>query len=383
MKGFKRQITEDTCKKISLALSVAMAKLHAPEMLEMEFLGKFNRTMRNITVDYKDKITSLDIDVYCNADLLLQQNFHFECLESLKLSNFCPCNDDIVKACEAMLDKHANNLKNLKLEDFFSKNLRVPDIPKLDSLTLYIVGEEAAWNILEKCRPSITSLVIDDTEMESPPFNNDDSNKTAVYQIPNLEHLNITFSKAFKFVIFNADYLVSLELSFIRDIPEDFVWPQFPNLRELSIISIFGVNYLPILINCRDTLERLILDACTYDYGYSGLIMPRLTDLYIIIHEDNVSFTSKFCSSNYKSLEFLFLMGSCLPNYDGGIKMERMRNVVLGYNSPSYTEQDRERMAVMCPNAEVIILSEEKRGEMRDLVISRFKQRNFDFFCYI
>jgi hypothetical protein len=41
------------------------------------------------------------------------------------------------------------------------------------------------------------------------------------------------------------------------------------------------------------------------------------------------------------------------------------------------TAQDRERMIGMCPNAEVVIVSEENRKAIRDQMRSRYKSRNF------
>ena len=84
-----------------------------------------------------------------------------------------------------MLDKHANNLKSLKLEKLH-KIVRVPALPVLDSLELnYIFENAAARTILEQSRPTISSLVIRRT-LVSPPFHNDDFNNSLVYQIPNI-----------------------------------------------------------------------------------------------------------------------------------------------------------------------------------------------------
>ena len=67
-----------------------------------------------------------------------------------------------------------------------------------------------------------------------------------------------------------------------------------------------------------------------------------------------------------------------LPHLDDGIKMERMRNVVLRYNNyPTYTGQDRERITEMCPNAEVVIIDENNRKEIRDQMRSRCKSKKF------
>ena len=356
-------IHTENCDDIKRSLSVAMKKAHAPEKLHLQFRGKMNATMIEMTEDYKDNIISLDIDVVYNEDLLLQPSFIFKSLESLSL--YLYCTDAIVRGVEAMLDKHANNLKKLRIDNL-EKNLRVPNLPVLESLTLWVYYEEAAWNILEQCRPTITRLYLIRTPMNSRPINSN----SAAYEIPNIKHLRIVYSNAFNFVKFNAEHLVSLELRNVDDIPDNVVWPQFPKLRELKISS---SKYLPILMNSRDTLEKLYIKDIHDPSDYASVVIPRLTDLHL--NNVNNAFTSKICSSNHRSLEFMTLLnGTDIYNLDGGIKMERMRNVVLLYNN---TAQYRKRMTEMCPNAEVVIVSEENRKEIRDQMRSRLKSRNF------
>ena len=148
---------------------------------------------------------------------------------------------------------------------------------------------------------------------------------------------------------------------------------QFPKLRELKIS---GSKCLPILINSRETLENLDIEYLYDPSDYASVVLPRLTDLHLI-GIDVSAFTNKICSSNHRSLEFMTLDMRDLPNLDDGIKMERMRNVVLrSEHPPYYTAQDRERMTELCPNAEVVIVSEENRKEIRDQMRSRYKSRN-------
>jgi hypothetical protein len=45
------------CDSIKRGLSVAMKKAHAPQKLHLQFEGKMNATMIEMTEDYKDKIT--------------------------------------------------------------------------------------------------------------------------------------------------------------------------------------------------------------------------------------------------------------------------------------------------------------------------------------
>ena len=357
------------CDDIKRGLFVAMKKAHAPEKLHLQFEGKLNATMIEMTEDYKDKITFLNIWAKDNEDLLLQPSFIFKSLESLTLDGFHCSDDTMVGVFEAMLAKHANNLRNLEIREirYLKKNLRVPNLPVLDSLTLNYVDEEAAWNILENCRPTITRLHLRCTPMNSRPIN---SNSDA-YKISNIKHLRIVYCKAFNFVKFNAEHLVSLEFSFCHDIPDNVEWPQFPKLRELKIC---GSKCLPILMNSRETLENLYIEYLYDPSDYASVVMPTLTDLQLF-SVDN-AFTSKICSSNHRSLEFMNLRYAAPPNLDDGIKMERMRNVVLRDNN---TAQDRERMLEMCPNAEVVIMDDGNRKEIRDQMRSRFKSKKFSW----
>jgi hypothetical protein len=203
-----------------------MRKLHAPNKLDLYFKGKLTPTMKKIAEEFKDNVTSLVIEVRANVDLLLQPSFMFISLQSLSLNGF-DCNENnVVRVFEAMISKHANTLQIL-LVDWLRKILRVPALPVLDSLILQQVDLEAAWPILEQSRPTITSLVVFSTT-GSPP---DEYNNPAVYQIPNIQHLTITISDRLQFVLLNAEHLVSLDLTYVIDIPNDVVWPLFPKLR--------------------------------------------------------------------------------------------------------------------------------------------------------
>ena len=346
--------------EICKALSVAMTKLHAPKKIELQFYGEMNEAMKQMTVDYKEAITALGVQVNINEDLLLQPSFVFRYLESLYLDFSC-CDYTMASVFEAMLDKHASRLKTLKLYGLEEK-VSVPPLPVLDSLELNSIGEEAARTILEQSRLTISSLVMHG--VESPLFNN-----YVVYQIPNIKHLRLTWCKDIGFVMCNANHLTSLELGVIRGIPDDVVWPKFPNLRELTI---YHNNLIPILINCRETLECLVMiGKYSSIYEYPDMVMPRLTDLYL--HYANDAFSRKICNSNHRSLEFLYFCGKDVPNLIEGIRMESMRNVVLR----DKTTQDREKMLGMCPNAEVVLYSRNNENEMRDMIRSRCKRRNF------
>ena len=359
-------IREWNCDDIKRSLSVVMKKAHAPEKLHLQFEGKMNATMIKMTEDYKDKITSLGFRAKDNEDLLLHPSFIFKSLESLSLNRRGCTDDTMVRVCEAMLAKHANNLKKLRI-DGLKKNLRVPNLPELDSLDLAYVDEEAAWNILEHCRPTITRLDLTGINMNSRPL----SSNSDAYDIPNIKHMRISESNAFNFVEFNAEHLVSIELSG-RDISDNVVWPQFPKLRELKIS---GSKCLPILMNSRETLENLSISNIYAPSDYASVVMPKLTDLHLSLV--NIAFTRKICSLNHRSLEFMILVMRDLPNLDDGIKMERMRTVVLRYKYSSYSAQDRERIAEMCPNAEVVIKSQGNKKDIRDQMRSRYKSRNF------
>ena len=128
-------------------------------------------------------------------------------------------------------------------------------------------------------------------------------------------------------------------------------------------------------MNSRETLENLYIEYLYDPSDYASLVMPRLTDLHLI-GVDASAFTNKICSSNHRSLEFMSLGIMDLPYLDDGIKMERMRNVMLLYN---YTAQERERISEMCPYAEVVIVSEENTMEIRDQMRFRCKSKNFQW----
>ena len=83
--GIKIQNSVEICK----ALSVAMTKHHAPKRLELQFYDEMNEAMKQMTVDYKEAITTLDIQVNGgNENLLLQPSFILKSLESLSLDFF-------------------------------------------------------------------------------------------------------------------------------------------------------------------------------------------------------------------------------------------------------------------------------------------------------
>jgi hypothetical protein len=368
-------INKDNCDDIKRSLSVAMKKAHAPEKLHLHFEGKMNETMIQMTEDYKESITSLGIDIRENEDLLMQPNFIFKSLKGLSLSGDRTDDTNMVRVCETMLAKHASNLKKLRI-NHLKKNLRVPNLPLLDSLTLLYVNEEAGWNILEHCRPTITRLELRSTYMNSRPL---DSN-SAAYEIPNIEHLIVKNSSAFNFAQFNAQNLVSLKLwiDFNNLIPENLEWPQFPKLRELYIDN---SKYLPILMNSRDSLELLHMLSIhsSTDIDYTRLVMPKLTDLHLFGVDNAI--TSKICSSNHRSLEFVCFCKNDVPNLDDGVKMERLRNVVLRSNNNTFTAQDRERITEMY-NAEFVIWSTENNKEITDQMRFRNKSKKFAMDVY-
>ena len=367
-KLYIKGIDEDNCEEISRRLSISMMKPITPKNLYLQFFGKLNKTMKQMLVNYRKGITSLDVEVKGNGELLRQLCFRFDGLESLLLSGY-NCYDEIMVAvCEAMLSKHAKNLKSLTVGNLNYK-LFVPDLSSLSSLSLYDVDEKVLWILLNKCRHTITCLKLNTLELDCELKAN-----SLVYQIPNLEHLIIKHcnSMAFKFVISNAGHIISLE-ELDNNIPLDIIWPQFPKLRELSI---YGSEFLPIFLNCRGTLERLIIhDIHSYDKEYCNVIMPSLTDLYVI--GSNHELSNNIISSNKKSLEFLVLWDKDISHVDDSIKMENMKRVLIGNKKCYNSDHNRNRMEVICPNAEVVFLSKENKDEVRHQVQSRFKRKCF------
>ena len=141
-----------------------MADDQSPKMLELEFEDELTPVMRLMLLDYMKLISSLVIGVMGNnQELLLRQSTFFESLESLCLGhpnyNYKKY-ENIADACEAMLSKHAHNLKHLEVHDL-RENLNVPALPVIDSLVLSnVVDEEAAQGLFEQSRNTITSFTI-------------------------------------------------------------------------------------------------------------------------------------------------------------------------------------------------------------------------------
>ena len=149
-----------------------MADDQSPKMLELEFEDELTPVMRLMLLDYMKLISSLVIGVMGNnQELLLRQSTFFESLESLRLD--CPDHqneENTVDVCEAMLAKHAYNLKYFDvfgLRKNLRKKLNVPALPVIDSLVLLIVeDEEAACSLYEQSRNTITSFTIIDTDIK-------------------------------------------------------------------------------------------------------------------------------------------------------------------------------------------------------------------------
>ena len=156
---------------ISKSLAIAMTADNAPDKLKLEFeYGELTPVMRQMLLDYMELISSLSISVKGNnKELLLQQSTVFKSLESLCLGypnyNYTKYKN-IASACEAMLSKHAHNLKYLEVHDL-RENLNVPALPVIDSLVLSnVVDEEAAQGLFEQSRNTITSFTIIKTNLK-------------------------------------------------------------------------------------------------------------------------------------------------------------------------------------------------------------------------
>jgi len=356
-------IVEENAESVSTTLSKAMAKDHSPKKLELEFKDELNAEMSQILLDYMEFITSLAINVKGDEAFFLLQSTVFKSLESLKLVGPYSDDESRVAVCEDMLTNHCQQLMNLEIQDLDHPNISVPTLPVLESLTLWDVEEGAAWTFLEKTRNTISSFSILGTDIKPPTPN------PAAYKIQKLEHLSLKMntSNAFKFVLRNAKNLHSLDLGDASRIPENLKWPQFPKLTELSIG--YQDKLLPILSNSRDTLKHLIVDSISSAEEGFAVEMPRLTDMYLI--KINHEFINKMLRFNCKGLEFLYLSRISVSNLDDGIRIESMRRVVLGYNNPAYSEEEREKFARMCPNAEVVLRNEENLVKSRDLAKAR------------
>ena len=154
---FHIKINEDNCEGIRRHLVIAMAGKHAPKKLRLEFRDQLTPVKRQMLLDYMEVISFLAISVYDeDKEFLLQQSTLFESLGGLKLTfdSFLQNNRAV---CEALLVKHALNLKNLEVYGL-DGNLSVPVLPVIDSLVLALVGKEAAQSLYEQSRNTITSF---------------------------------------------------------------------------------------------------------------------------------------------------------------------------------------------------------------------------------
>ena len=151
-------INENNCEDIRRHLVIAMAGKHAPKKLHLEFLDQLTPVKRQMLLDYMEVISFLEIGVYDeDKEFLLQQSTLFESLESLKLNCHSSKGENDGVICEALLVKHAHNLKNLEIY-FLKEKLSVPVLPVIDSLVLNGVGKEAAQSLYEQSRNTITSF---------------------------------------------------------------------------------------------------------------------------------------------------------------------------------------------------------------------------------
>lgn len=365
-------------KPISRTLSKAMASTLPPQKLDLQFPRKLNQTMKRLLVNQQNKVTSLEVQVWKNMEFLMEENLRFENLESLTLicGKKYGYDQEMKAVCEYMIGKYADKLTKLKIEGL-QVNLVVPDLPLLDSLDLYDVCSDANWTLLSKCKQTITSMDMNDCELGAPPgFQIDDPNRNDVFYIPNLKNLMLNTCVPFtiNFLIFNASHLESLTV-YCVDIPMNLNlgWKDYPNLRELEI---HFYRLLPLLEKSRRTLECLVIQDIPYALNYVG-VLPKLTDLYLIAVDDPE--VSNVVADNYLSLEIMFLNGVDVSSLDDGMRMEKMRMVVLRSETGiySFTDQDREKMARLCPNAKVIMLEKETKIEIMDYLRSRRKMKGF------
>jgi hypothetical protein len=360
-------------KLICRTLFVALTNPFPLQKLDIQFCGKLNTTIRRGLADYKYLITSLDLQVWKNKDFLLDKRLIFKNLRSLTLWRGKNGYDKVMKVvCESMIGKHADKLKKLRIVGL-QVNLRTPALPVLESVELDEVCSEATWSILKQCKQTITSLEIYYGELDGPIlWNNLDPNRFIAFDIPNLENLALLSSDPFtvNFIVQNAHNLVSLSVDcFQIDMDLDLSLKDYPNLRELDIDN---HRLLPILEKSRETLECLLIMDNPHVCNNVG-VLPRLTDLYILTRFQDPR-NSKVLTDNSLSLEFIFLDGVDISSLDDGLRMVEMRMVVM---ESYYRDQDREKMARLCPNAKVIMFEKNTKIEVVDYVRHRRKFKGF------
>jgi hypothetical protein len=92
----------------------------------------------------------------------------------------------------------------------------------------------------------------------------------------------------------------------------DLGWKDYPNLRELDIyfrrlVPLLNINIF-LLEKSRGTLECLVIQDIRYALHYVG-VLPKLTDLYLIVVDNLYPEVSNVVADNYLKLEFMFLNG--------------------------------------------------------------------------
>lgn len=363
-------INENNCDDISQALSRAFDKYELELKMKLDFSCGLNPTMRKMMMDYMQNITGLGIKILGNEEFLLEPGVKFDLLNTLSVRATKSEFTNQKKIIETFILKHSDKLINLRIDgDIFGtdvfKDLSVASLPVLESLTLYAVHSEALLSLLRASKPTLTRLEIRNTKTDAP--------ASDFYSIPNLQHLSLQFDRfSFNFVTFNASNLVSLTLIGFK-VPIQL--PELPKLKELKI---YDGKLLPLLPKCQNSLEILVYegDTCIDDYAVP---MPKLTDLYMSGSGYTGSYCNAFLEHNLGNLEFLYLYGlEPVPQLDNGAVMEKIETVVLKsrYHA-KYPEEDRERMGILCPNADINLLEKANSEEIKKIVKSRFKKKCF------
>jgi hypothetical protein len=346
--------------------------------LKLQLIGELNSTTKDLLIHNKKRIISLDIQVFGNEDFSLGEDISFELLESLsavtmgRRSTLYRAIVDI----ESLIVKHAQNLKNLSIDLKFSDgvvdSLTVPSLPVLESLVLCSECDHAVWPLIDKCRPSLTSLDVNILDMEI--SRNDPNFSRSMYRIQNLNHLKLRRSNSLEFLIKNANQLLSLSMDATVKIPI-----ELPNLLMLKELNINNNCQLPLLTMCKETLECLVYCKGSLENIQDYFVIPQLTSLYI--RGCHTKDFQKLMINNHMSLEFLFLSHVKNAVYSLGdeVKMEQMKLVVLRSDEGQYRfdGNDKARMAKICPNADVYLMKKEGDEKIRCLVKSYHKRKGF------
>ena len=366
---------------IMASLDRAMIKSHYKyNTLNLQFKQDLSPIHKELLMSYQDRIEALDIRIIGSEVFLIDPLMKFHLMESLSVEFHG--NNELLNQkniTESLLLNHASKLKKLSVRKYWLiDNLNVPALPVLESLTMSYFNPNPAWSLFRATKQTLTSLDIRYIDMNTqPPINDAEENEAvSIYQAPNLQNLLLMGSMYTKILIHNANNLVSLTLCRV-DLPSEV--PELPLLRELFISWCHSNHSWLILSKCKESLKYIFLIHSSLDDH--AITMPQLTDLFII--GKDLKF-AKFISYNHKSLEFIYLEDAYsyydMITLNESVKLERVKTVVIKFSDGGkrMPEEDKVRMAELCPNADILMWNKKNKDELEEFIIYRHKKNGFN-----